>query len=60
MTQTYDLVVIGSGTAAQTAISRASEGRMAVIDHRPFAGTCALRGYDLKKCSSAARRRSTR
>jgi len=47
----YDLVVIGTGTAAQVASARVrSVGRsVAVIDHRPFGGTCALRGCDPKK-----------
>lgn len=51
MARAYDLVVIGSGTAAQVASHRmASAGwRVAVIDHRPFGGTCALRGCDPKK-----------
>lgn len=51
MNDPYDLVVIGSGTAAQTAIGRvgAAGWRVAVIDHRPFGGTCALRGCDPKK-----------
>ena len=48
---TYDLIVIGTGTAAQTASGRVRQaGRsVAVIDHRPFGGTCALRGCDPKK-----------
>jgi pyruvate/2-oxoglutarate dehydrogenase complex dihydrolipoamide dehydrogenase (E3) component len=43
--------VIGTGTAAQTAAGRVRRaGRsVAVIDHRPFGGTCALRGCDPKK-----------
>jgi pyruvate/2-oxoglutarate dehydrogenase complex dihydrolipoamide dehydrogenase (E3) component len=47
----YDLVVIGTGIAAQTASTRVrAAGRsVAVIDHRPFGGTCALRGCDPKK-----------
>jgi glutathione reductase (NADPH) len=47
----YDLVVIGTGTAAQAASARVRKaGRsVAVIDHRPFGGTCALRGCDPKK-----------
>src|SRR6267378_3869365 len=47
----YDLIVIGTGTAAQVASSRVRKaGRsVAVIDHRPFGGTCALRGCDPKK-----------
>src|SRR5215468_7191530 len=48
---TYDLIVIGTGTAAQAAARRVRKvGRsVAVIDHRPFGGTCALRGCDPKK-----------
>jgi glutathione reductase (NADPH) len=51
MAETYDLVVIGSGTAAQVASARTRSAgwRVAVIDHRPFGGTCALRGCDPKK-----------
>src|SRR5258705_17583 len=47
----YDLIVIGTGTAAQVAASRVRKaGRsVVVIDHRPFGGTCALRGCDPKK-----------
>jgi glutathione reductase (NADPH) len=49
--KTYDLVVIGSGTAAQVASFRvrAAGWSVAVIDHLPFGGTCALRGCDQKK-----------
>lgn len=51
MIEPYDLIVIGSGTAAQVAIARVRKRgwRVAVIDHRPFGGTCALRGCDPKK-----------
>lgn len=51
MSQPHDLLVIGSGTAAQVASARVREAgwRVAVIDHRPFGGTCALRGCDPKK-----------
>lgn len=51
MTKKYDLVVIGAGTAAMTAAMRvrAAGWTVAVIDHRPFGGTCALRGCDPKK-----------
>ena len=47
----YDLIVIGTGTAAQVTAGRVRRaGRsVAVIDHRPFGGTCALRGCDPKK-----------
>ncbi len=49
--KTYDLVIIGSGTAAQVASFRvrAAGWSVAVIDHLPFGGTCALRGCDPKK-----------
>ena len=51
MAKTYDLVIIGSGTAAQVASARvrAAGWEIAVVDHRPFGGTCALRGCDPKK-----------
>ena len=51
MKSSYDLVVIGTGTAAQTAASRCrAEGwRVAIVDHQPFGGTCTLRGCDPKK-----------
>ena len=51
MAEQYDLVVVGSGTAAQvtSARIRAAGRSVAIIDHRPFGGTCALRGCDPKK-----------
>lgn len=51
MAKTFELVVIGTGTAAQVAASRCRSAgwRVAVIDHLPFGGTCALRGCDPKK-----------
>ena len=51
MTRHYDLVIVGAGTAAMTAASRVrAEGwSVAVVDFRPFGGTCALRGCDPKK-----------
>lgn len=51
MSEQYDLVVVGTGTAAQMAAGRVRKaGRsVAIIDHRPFGGTCALRGCDPKK-----------
>ncbi|MCA1661698.1 MAG: NAD(P)/FAD-dependent oxidoreductase [Novosphingobium sp.] len=47
----FDLLVIGTGTAAKVAAMRVRKtGRsVAVIDHKPFGGTCALRGCDPKK-----------
>ena len=51
MTKSYDLIVIGSGTAAMVAANRmaAAGKKVAVADYRPFGGTCALRGCDPKK-----------
>src|SRR5215471_15008819 len=47
----YDLVIIGTGSAASAAAfaCRAAGWRVAVIDSRPFGGTCALRGCHPKK-----------
>jgi glutathione reductase (NADPH) len=51
VTQTFDVIVIGSGEAGSAAATRCrSAGRsVAVIDSRPFGGTCGLRGCDPKK-----------
>ncbi len=51
MTKQYDLIAIGTGTGASSAASRcrAAGWKVAVIDHLPFGGTCALRGCDPKK-----------
>ena len=51
MTKHYDLVIIGTGTAALVAATRVRKAgwTVAVIDFRPFGGTCALRGCDPKK-----------
>jgi glutathione reductase (NADPH) len=51
MSERFDLVVIGTGTAAMVAAMRMRNAgkTVAVIDHRPFGGTCALRGCDPKK-----------
>ena len=47
----YDLVIIGTGSAASAVAfkCRAAGWRVAVIDARPFGGTCALRGCHPKK-----------
>ena len=52
----YDLLVIGSGSAARGVASRcrAAGWRVGVIDHRPLGGTCALRGCDPKKMMVSA------
>lgn len=51
MSRTFDLIVIGSGAAAGNIASRcrAAGWSVAMIDKRPFGGTCALRGCDPKK-----------
>lgn len=51
MTQPYDLIAIGTGSAASSVLSRCAEAgwNIAVIDEREFGGTCALRGCDPKK-----------
>lgn len=47
----YDLIVIGTGTAAMGAAMRVRKAgwTVAVVDEKPFGGTCALRGCDPKK-----------
>src|SRR5215831_14308056 len=51
MRRQFDLIVIGTGAAASAAAHEcASAGwKVAVVDSRPFGGTCALRGCDPKK-----------
>jgi len=51
MEKKFDLVVVGTGSAASVAASRcrAAGWEVAIIDSRPFGGTCALRGCDPKK-----------
>lgn len=51
MNKQYDLVVIGTGSAALGAAykCRSAGWSVAVADYRPFGGTCALRGCDPKK-----------
>src|SRR5215471_8370734 len=51
MTRKLDVVVIGTGSAASAAAyqCRAAGWQVAIVDSRPFGGTCALRGCDPKK-----------
>ena len=51
MKRKFDIVVIGTGSAASAVASRCRSAgwQVAVIDSRPFGGTCALRGCDPKK-----------
>ncbi len=50
-TTTVDVIVLGTGAAAQTAAYTCREAgwSVAVVDSRPFGGTCQLRGCDPKK-----------
>lgn len=47
----FDVIVLGTGTAGFTVASKCrAEGKsVAIIDPKPFGGTCALRGCDPKK-----------
>jgi len=51
MRKRFDLIVIGTGSAASTVAHecRSAGWDVAIIDSRPFGGTCALRGCDPKK-----------
>jgi pyruvate/2-oxoglutarate dehydrogenase complex dihydrolipoamide dehydrogenase (E3) component len=51
MTRKFDLIAIGTGSAASGVTSRCREAgwKVAIVDSRPFGGTCALRGCDPKK-----------
>src|SRR5688500_3469457 len=50
-TKTFDVVIIGTGSAASAVAfpCRSAGWTVAVIDSRPFGGTCTLRGCDPKK-----------
>jgi glutathione reductase (NADPH) len=51
MSETFDLVVIGTGAAASTVANRcrAAGWTVAIVDELPYGGTCQLRGCDPKK-----------
>src|SRR5574337_175116 len=51
MTKKFDLVAIGTGSGASAVASRCRRAgwQIAIVDSRPFGGTCALRGCDPKK-----------
>ena len=51
MTQKFDMIAIGTGSAASAAAARCRKAgwSVAIIDSLPFGGTCALRGCDPKK-----------
>lgn len=54
MADAFDLIVIGTGVAATTIAEacRRTGWRVAIVDHRPYGGTCMLRGCDPKKLLS--------
>src|SRR5580692_1252342 len=51
MTRKFDVIAIGTGSAASSVATRCREAgwQVAIVDSRPFGGTCALRGCDPKK-----------
>src|ERR1700681_1490052 len=51
MSRQFDVIALGTGSAASAVASRCREAgwRVAIVDSRPFVGTCALRGCDPKK-----------
>lgn len=51
MKKNFDLVAIGTGSAASAVASKCRRAgwQVAIVDSRPFGGTCALRGCDPKK-----------
>ena len=51
MNKKFDLVALGTGSAASGVASkcRSAGWQVAMVDSRPFGGTCALRGCDPKK-----------
>src|ERR1700724_3812087 len=51
MTRKFDVIAIGTGSAASAVTSRCREAgwQVAIVEARPSGGTCALRGCDPKK-----------
>jgi len=51
MPRAFDVIAIGTGSADAAVASRCREAgwQVAIVDSRPFGGTCALRGCDPKK-----------
>lgn len=51
MARMFDLVVIGTGSGASTVATKCRRAgwSVAIVDSRPYGGTCALRGCDPKK-----------
>lgn len=55
-TQSFNLLVIGTGSAGKTVAEAAREAgkSVAIIDKQPFGGTCSQRGCDPKKVLAGA------
>src|SRR5262244_2207633 len=51
MEKNFDLIVIGTGAAGSPVAHKCRQAgwNVAIVDSRPFGGTCALRGCDPKK-----------
>ena len=51
MQNSFDVIVIGTGEAGSAAatVCAAAGRKVAIVDSRPFGGTCSLRGCDPKK-----------
>lgn len=51
MISSYEVLVIGSGAAGSGVAMRCARAGLAtaIVDHRPYGGTCAIRGCDPKK-----------
>jgi glutathione reductase (NADPH) len=51
MPRKSDVIALGTGSASSSVASRCREAgwQVAIVDSRPFGGTCALRGCDPKK-----------
>ena len=51
MARNFDVIAVGTGSAASAVASRSRKAgwQVAIVDSRPYGGTCALRGCDPKK-----------
>ena len=56
MSRRFDIIVVGTGVAGSAIARRCQAGgrKVAIVDERPFGGTCQLRGCDPKKVLRAA------
>lgn len=61
MAKAFDLIVIGTGTAAATAANRCANAgwRVAMIDHLPYGGTARCAVVTPRRYWSALPKRST-